>query len=352
MLPGEDGAALAKLLREFYRPEESYAGAFAKLFAQLFSDRGLILIDPLDPRVHRIAAPVYAKTIENREALNAELLSRDNELEREGYTAQVKVTARSALLFFTGGGVRQPITANDKKFRSGEMSWGRDELLSRIKTEPEKFSANALLRPVVQDYLFPSVACVVGPAEVSYFAQSEVLYRWLLGRMPALLPRAGFTIVDPKGQRLLEEYGLQVEDAWRGPQWVRRHIQSANLPKPISHKFEKDARQIERVLDKWSATLTKVDSTLLPAVETTKKKIAFQIDKLRQKAGQAFDRKSGVLVAHEDFLDNLLYPRKALQSRELSFLPFLARWGQSGLHALEGHISIKSLGQHFIVPIP
>ncbi|HUI76238.1 MAG TPA: bacillithiol biosynthesis cysteine-adding enzyme BshC [Candidatus Acidoferrum sp.] len=352
MLPGAEGAALAKLLREFYRPEESYAGAFGKLFAQIFADYGLILIDPLDARVHRIASPVYVKAIENREALNAELLNRDNELEREGYAAQVKVTARSALLFFTGGGVRQPITANDKKFRSGEMSWGRDELLARIKAEPEKFSANALLRPVVQDYLFPTVACVVGPAEVSYFAQSEVLYRGILGRMPALLPRAGFTIVDPKGQRLLEEYGLQVEDVWKGPQWVRRHIHSANLPKPIAKQFEKDAKQIDKVLDKWASTLTKVDPTLLPAVETTKKKVAFQVDKLRQKAGHAFDRKTGVLAAHEDFLNNLLYPRKALQSRDLNFLPFLARWGFSGLRDLENHTSIKSLGQHFIVPIP
>jgi bacillithiol synthase len=352
MLTGEEGAILARLLREAYVPEATYGRAFAKVFARLFAAQGLILLDPLDPGVHRLASTVYARAIEGRESLHAELLHRGKELEREGYSTQVKVTSRSSLLFFTGGGIRQAINVSDKKFRSGEMAWSRDELLTRIRVEPEKFSANALLRPVVQDFLFPTAACVVGPSEISYYAQSEVLYRGILGRMPALVPRADFTLVDPKGQRLLEEYGLQVEDVWSGPQSLCRRLQSANLPRPLAKQFEKDTKQISKVLEKWKEALAKVDPTLQPAVETSGRKIAFQVDKLRQKAGKAFDRKSGILASHEDFLSHLMYPNKALQSRDLNLLPFLARFGSSGLKDLGDCISFKSMGKHFIVPVP
>jgi len=54
----------------------------------------------------------------------------------------------------------------------------------------------------------------------------------------------------------------------------------------------------------------------------------------------------------EQFLENLLYPQKGLQSRDLCFLPFLSRWGAAGLQELENHASAKKPGIHFLVPIP
>src|SRR5204863_3977487 len=141
--------------------------------------------------------------IEQRDSLEKELLARGEALEKAGYAAQVKVTSKSTALFHISRDGRQAITSNAGKFESGQKSWTKAELLSAIQREPESFSPNALLRPVVQDYLLPSVADVAGPAEISYFAQSETLYRNLLGRMPVMLPRAGFTLVDTKAQRLL-----------------------------------------------------------------------------------------------------------------------------------------------------
>lgn len=352
LLEGQDGGALAKLLREAYQPHDTYGGSFAKLFSRLLSEFGLILLDPLDPELHRIASPVYTQAAERRDEFTQQLLSRGKELAAAGYPAQVKVTSRSTLLFFLGGGIRQAITAGDKSFRAGELSWSKEELLSRINAEPQNFSPNALLRPVVQDYLLPSAVYVGGPAEVSYCAQSELLYRQILGRAPALFPRAGFTLVDPKGQRLLERYRLQIENVWAGAQSLRRKLQEANLPKPLAKQFARDAKQMEKLLEKWRSSIGKVDPTLEPAVNTARRKIEFQTRKLLQKAGQAMDHKSGVLASHEEFLANLLYPRKTLQSRELNFLPFLARWGTQGLRDLEKHASSKHLGQHFVVPIP
>src|SRR5258707_1332474 len=230
LLAKQGSDLLAQYLIESYRPEETYGSAFGKLFARLFAQHGLILMDPLDTGLHKVAAPLFQHALAERDALNEKLLQRGKDLDRAGFDAQVKVTSRSTLLFHLAGGVRQVITASTGKFQAGEKTWARDELVHMTHTEPENFSPNALFRPVVQDYLLPTAAYIAGPAEISYFAQSEVVYRHLLGRMPVMLPRAGFTLVDAKAKKLLRRYGLSVEDAWAGSQGLRHKMERQSVP--------------------------------------------------------------------------------------------------------------------------
>jgi bacillithiol biosynthesis cysteine-adding enzyme BshC len=198
LLVKQGSVLLAQFLKESYNRGETYGSAFAKLFARLFSQQGLILLDPLDPGFHRIAAPIYRQAIEERDALNEKLLKRGKELEAAGFSVQVKVTAKSTLLFYMGNqcgdkgqtsdGVRKPIvTTGTGKFQAGERHWATAELLKTIESTPEDFSPSALLRAVVQDYLLPTVAYIGGAAEIAYFAQSEVVYKNVLGRMPVIL---------------------------------------------------------------------------------------------------------------------------------------------------------------------
>jgi uncharacterized protein YllA (UPF0747 family) len=201
LLSGPASETISQILQESYRAGETYGGAFGKLFAQLFAEQGLILLDPLDARLHRIAAPLYKKAIEHRDELNEKLLERGKELESAGYDVQVKVTAKSTLLFTIRDDVRQPVVASNSHFTSGGATWTREEVLRLADSSPETFSANALFRPVVQDYLLPTAAYLGGPAEIAYFAQSSVIYEHVLGRMPVILPRAGFTILDAKAEK-------------------------------------------------------------------------------------------------------------------------------------------------------
>jgi bacillithiol biosynthesis cysteine-adding enzyme BshC len=352
LLSNQGSDLLAQFLTESYRPRETYGSAFGKLFARLFAQQGLIVMDPLDPGLHRVAAPLYQHALAERDALNEKLLQRGKELDRAGYDAQVKVTSRSTLLFYMGGEARQVVTASADKFQAGEKSWTRDELVHLTHTEPDKFSPNALLRSVVQDYLLPTTAYVGGPAEISYFAQSEVVYRHLLGRMPVMLPRSGFTLVDAKAAKLLCKYNLTVEDVWAGSQDLRHKMEGASVPMALAKSFEKDQKQIQKMLMRLGKQIAKLDPTLRDTVERTQKRIDFHLEKLRRKAGKAQDRKSGLISSHEQYLESLLHPHKALQSRELCLLPFLARWGAGGLSELQKLSTGKKIGHHFILQLP
>lgn len=351
-LSGPGSELVAEALLQSYRPEETYGSAFGKLFAKLFAEQGLILLDPLDSRLHQIAAPLYKKALEQRDALNEALLARGTELERAGFEAQVKVTAKSTLLFSLREGVRQAITASNGQFKSGDTAWTREEALRLTEAEPETFSPNALFRPVVQDFLLPTAAYLGGPAEISYYAQSEVIYRELLGRMPVLLPRAGFTILDTKAEKLLQRYGLCIENFWAGPQELRRKMEAASVPETLAKNFDLNKAQVEATLASLGEQIEKLDFTLVGAVNTARKKIEFQLEKLRRKTGRALDERNRILSEHEHFLENLVYPNKALQSRELCFLPFLARWGAEGLRELQKLSGSETLREHRIVRIP
>ena len=370
LLTGPGSESIAKILKESYGPEETYGSAFGKLFARVFVEHGLILLDPLDARLHRIAGPVYRKALADRDALSEALLERGKALEAAGFDPQVKVTAGSTLLFQMKNGVRQPMgfspAANGNvphsgsadagsgaggAFYSGDASWTREAALRLAEEAPENLSPNALLRPVVQDYLLPTVAFSAGSAEISYLAQSEVVYRHVLGRMPVLLPRADFTVLDAKADKLLQKYHLCIENVWAGPQELRKQMEAVSLPKQLAQDFDQKKALIETTLTELGADIQKLDGTLAGAVTTTREKMTFQLDKLREKTGRALDERAGLIAEHVEFLENLLYPGKVLQSRELSFLPFLAQWGAEGLKELRDLAGSANLKEHRIARI-
>jgi bacillithiol biosynthesis cysteine-adding enzyme BshC len=352
MLGSDGGTELAAILHECYQARETYGSAFGKLFARLLKHAGLILLDPLDLRLHRLAAPLLTRAVEERDAIDEALLQRDKRLEQAGYAPQVKVTSRSTVLFHISRDGRQAISDSGGKFESANRTWSKQDLLDAVDSEPENFSPNALFRPVVQDFLLPTVSYIAGPAEISYFAQSEVLYRQLLGRMPVMLPRPGFTLLDAKAQRLLKQYGIEVEHVWEGPQELGKHMSAASIPENLSALLRENGAEIQKRLRQWSDAVAVLDPTIRTAVETAQNKIEYQTEKLQQMIGRALDRKSGILASHQEFLSNLMYPNKALQSRELCFLPFAARWGQTGFEEIERHSGLKNAGTHFVIPIP
>ena len=103
-----------------------------------------------------------------------------------------------------------------------------------MASSPQDFSANVLLRPVIQDYLLPTLAYTGGSAEVAYFAQVAVVYEGLLGRVTPIVPRFSATIVEAKPKGLLERYGLRLPDLFHGPETLREQMASRTLPQGVA----------------------------------------------------------------------------------------------------------------------
>src|SRR6202050_2008168 len=326
-LIGSGATEIKKILQESYTSAETFGSAFAKMMARVLAGRGLILLDPRDPRLHRIAAPVLARAIQESAELREALAERGKALGKAGFHVQVKVPGEGTLLFMQQDGRREAIRASGEKLKVGKKFYTRADLLQKLEAEPELFTPSALLRPVVQDALLPTAAYVAGPAEVAYYAQTEVLYRRISGRMPAILPRASFTIVEPHVKRLLQRYKMGLRDIFEGRQAVRAALAKGSLPSGMGRRFAADERDLRRSLEKYRGPLGKLDKTLVGALETAQRKMVYQMTRLKIKAGRAEGFRKGVIERHERILMESLLPEKALQEREICLLPIVARYG-------------------------
>ena len=317
----------AAFLRECYRAGETLGDAFAKLFSRLFQHSGVILIDASDPELHATAESVYRAAAVAASDLDDALLARNRELEAAGYHAQVKVTPSSTLLFSLKDGRRVPVHRANGKFTLADEKLGQEELLRRISERPEEFSANVLLRPVVEDYLLPTLAYVGGPAEIAYFAQAAVVYEELLGRVTPILPRLSATLVEPRIKRLLERYELSPAETFRDPEHLRLLIAERALPGDINQSFNAATQSVETSLEAIRMPLERLDPTLIEAAERASSKIRYQLDRLRERAARAELRRSEETAAHAASLGNSLYPGKELQERVIGAMSFLGRYG-------------------------
>jgi bacillithiol synthase len=329
------------LLRQCYRPGESLGSAFARFYAQVFAEWGVILLDASDPELARVAEPIYRASIERAEELSSALLERGKRLEATGYHQQVKVTESSVLLFTAVNGVRTPLqrrgTGPKSEFLIDDHEkLSEADLLARMSAHPEHFSPNVLLRPIVQDYLLPTLAYTGGSAEAAYFSQAGVVYEILAGRVTPIVPRFSATIVEPKIQRLLEKHGIAVTDVFNGPEVLRRELAAHSLPEDLQAAFENAKQAFDSTFSTLKNKLGKLDRTLVDAAETSCSKMQHQLEKLFSQAARAEAQKGELVSRHSDILSHALYPEKGLQERGIGGIYFFARYGSELLHQLYG----------------
>jgi bacillithiol biosynthesis cysteine-adding enzyme BshC len=323
---------VTKWLAETYRPGESFGSAFARLFARLFGEWGIILLDPMDKEIHVLAKGLLRTAIERAPEIDEALLARGTGLEMAGYHQQVKVTPATTLLFEIKNGARTVVRrkgngTNGGDFVVGHESVSAHQLLDRIEQEPENFNPNVLFRPVVQDYLLPTLSYVGGAAEVAYFAQVGVVYEKLLGRITPVLPRFSATLVETKAERLLTRYDLSLPDLFQGPEKVRETIAAKSLPADLQARFSEAYASVEHAITGLRDSVGKLDTTLLSSTDRARMSMWYQVNSLQRRAARAELLRNEVIARHADTLSNSLYPNKALQEREFGGVCFVARYG-------------------------
>jgi bacillithiol synthase len=334
MMEGPARNEVLQALADCYRPGETYSSAFGKLMARIFAGTGLILLDPVSVELHRLAEPVYRAALEQHGSLTKELVERGAALEQAGYHAQVKVGGENTLLFVDVEGERVPLRARDGGFVLGQRTLSAAEASRLLAETPEAFSPNALLRPVVQDSLLPTAAYVGGPAEIAYFAQASVVYGRVLGRMPVIMPRASFTLVEARVARYLRKYGVEMGDVFRGQVYLRTKMEQGLLPAELTQRLGDSEKALREMLAGLREPIARLDATLVGALETAENKILYQFGNLAGKAAHAVAQRSAVLDGHERELLGSLYPLGALQERSLCFLAGLAGQGMGLLEEL------------------
>jgi len=313
------------IVDQAYSSGATMGSGFRALLKVLLAKLDLIYLDPLDPAVRKIGAPFLAKALGAVPELKAQFLARNRELADAGYHAQVHVDAKTSLFFLLDEGERATLRRKDSAYA---------ELVPRA----EQVSPNALLRPVWQDYLLPTVAYVGGPAELAYLAQSQVAYHLLLGRMPVAMARSGFTILDGRSRKLLERYRLTIPQVMTHEGGLKERIAQVLVPESVGRSLSSATAEVTRQLDRLKVDLEMVDATLAAAVGKSRAKILYQLDKIGKKTARETLRRDERASADARYLAAMLYPHRHPQERFYSILPFLAQHGLDLIDRLSGAV--------------
>jgi bacillithiol biosynthesis cysteine-adding enzyme BshC len=342
-LPFADDAVA--MVERAWRPGETMGSAFALFIKELFAPWGLLLIDPMEPSLREIAAPLMRAAVERMPELVDALVVRSKDLVARGYHAQVLVDKTTSLAFLLEEGQRLALRRSNGDFTGSVGKLSMRELADRAAD----LSPNALLRPVVQDYLLPTAAYIGGPAELAYLAQSQVLYRKLLDRQPAAFPRACFTLIDERSHKRMVRYGLNSTNLFAGEHSLHDAIAARLVPQKLRARLDQTKTAFSNALDALKGDLDQFDITLAGALDTSRRKIEYQVGKIARKTATQIMSRDEQAIRDARSLNGLVFPEKHLQERLYSVVPFIAKFGPGLIDELYSAVRIECPDHQFVV---
>jgi bacillithiol biosynthesis cysteine-adding enzyme BshC len=340
---------LLNQLRAAYRPGASVADAFGRWLETVLGPHGLVVFDSSDPAAKPLGRRVFMHEL-THPGKTAELASTTGEaLITAGYHAQVTPHDGAVSLFYLNGG-REGIRFSGDRVTIGDRETTLNALLEEASASPHHFSPNVLLRPIVQDSLFPTICYVAGPNELAYLGQLREVYRHFDVPMPLMYQRATATIADSATMRFLNKYQLPLEALQPQGEAVLNQLLEDQLPPSVEQSITQAAHVIEERMAAVAAAVPQIDPTLEGTAKSTLGRMQHDLQTLHNKVIQAAKRRDETLRRQFQRAQTLTFPNGHPQERELGFVWFTNRYGPALVDRLLEDLPLE-MGHHWVLTI-
>jgi bacillithiol biosynthesis cysteine-adding enzyme BshC len=336
-------------LREAYRPGTGMADAFGRWLETALGPRGLIVYDAADPAAKPLAARVFAREIEHAGETSRLAAETGQALDARGYHAQVTPHGDGVSLFHLNH-LRESIRRSGDEFLVGDRTASRAELLDAARQHPERFSPNVLLRPLVQDTLFPTACYVAGPNELAYLAQLGRAYNAFGVPMPLIYQRATATIVDANAMKFLTRHEFPLEALRARDEAALNELLQSQLPPTVEASLQDAVRAVDERMGELAKEVTQLDATLEGATRSTLSRMQDDLKKLHGKIIQAAKRKNETLRRQYHHAQAQAFPGGHPQEREIGCVYFLNKYGSTLADRLSDELTLD-MGTHWVVTI-
>lgn len=325
----EHKAEILELLRDSCKVETSLSDGFAALLSRLLRGTGMVLIDPTDPDLKTLMSPVFVAEISNPLRTTRSVLEAGANLASAGFSPQLTRADDAMNLFFYKDHQRAAMSYSDGMIRAqhADLQMSVDDAVQLVQDSPESFSHNVITRPIVQDSLFPALAYVGGPSEIGYYAQLIDVYNQFNLPFPIVYPRSSMTIVESRVRRVIDKYGLNVEDFFGNIHQVIGQRMQEEIPVELTDTFRETSECIAGFYGRLTKQVGHIDITLRKVAEGAQRKAEFELSKLQDKTLQAVKRSHKTMRQQIDRSEVQLYPRNQLQERVYTIWPFINSHG-------------------------
>ncbi len=339
-------------LSSFYRQGEKLGDAFAKLYSLQFGRDGLILFDAENALCKQAVSPLLDRILESGDKLNETLEATTRKVTESGYQPQIQPQNDRLQLFLKEDEVRIPLDSRGTILyeEKQKKKLGIERLRSIAREEPGNLLPKVSLRPIMQDYLFPTAAYLAGPSEIAYFAQLKPLYDCLDVKMPAIVPRLSMTLLDNRTGKLLEKYKLTLKELHRGPSELINQRLESDPSSDIVGLFAEARKKWEELNAQLSHGMIQIDPTLEHTVEKTMIRWQQGLNVLEEKARASLSEKNKTLVSQIQKCCQQLAPSGVFQERRYSLPYYLARYGRSFCESIRSQARID-LFEHQMITL-
>jgi bacillithiol biosynthesis cysteine-adding enzyme BshC len=311
---------------------------------------GLVVYDSSEPETKALAATLFTRELESPHTTTRLAAEQGQALLEQGYHSQV-VPHEDNVALFKLDGIRQTLHFRGGAFVVGDATVvPAPDLVEESRQHPERFSPNVLLRPVVQDTLFPTVCYVAGPNELAYLAQLRPIYTRFGVPEPLMVPRASVTLLDSAAAKFLAKYQLPLEALQPDNEAALNHLLEHQLPKSVEQALEDVSRAVEAGMAHLVDAVPLIDPTLADAAKSSLGRMQHDLRKLHEKIIHAAKRRDETLRRQFARTRAQAFPESHPQERSIGFVYFLNRYGSALVDRLHDDLPVD-IGSHWVLTI-
>lgn len=305
----------------------SFSRMFSSLVVELFSSRGLIIIDPSLSSIRKLSLDLVQKDLQLYHQAGLLAQKKGNILTNMGYHSQINPNPESLNFFLAQDGQREKVTVEKNCYKAGHKSYTREEFMAMIAKDNFRLSYNVMLRPMIQDTLFPVLATVCGPGEVSYFAQLKEVYELYGCEIPVIYPRFSATLVEKSVKKIKDKYGLGYQQFWQPAPILIKDIAARLMQQDISGLVSGLRQEITGSIENCQKSLDASLMDISSSFDRIKRNMEKETSVLEQKLFNQYKKQNQQLVQGIEKARQRLLPQGELQERKISMAGYLNKYG-------------------------
>ena len=313
-------------LRCAYVPGRGLVESFAIWLERILGDLGLVVFDASDPAAKPLATKLFEREITSAGTATSLARAAGKELTEAGFHAQVEPHPDTLALLLLDG-TRRGIRKDGDQLRVGGEPLEQRALLDRLRKDAACLGPNVLLRPIVQDHLFPTVCYVAGPNELAYLAQLKGLYEHFEVPMPLIAPRFSGTLVDAAVLKFLRRHDVTLEALQPQDESELNRLLWAQVPATLGEALKATKDTVQERMRSLAAIVTNLDPTLTGAARTTLSRMERDLEHFRSKVVQAAKRRDQTLRRQFARAQAQTFPKGVPQERSVGMVYFLNNYG-------------------------
>lgn len=325
---------LLQFAKEQIKRSSSFIDLFANIIMELFKHDGLLIIDSGNPDFRRLQTEFFIEQIEHHDAITFSLLEQQKEIAKEGFPVTIEASERSANLFFYHKKHNERILLEyDREMerfvgKSGTVSFSKQDLVELVTENPTVLSNNVVTRPIMQEWLFPTIAFIGGPGEISYWAELKRVFEHFHIKMPPIVPRLNITFLDRSIETDLKELSVNLSHALQyGTDDAREQFLESIRDKEIAELFTASKELLVKQYRLIEAKTVEVDRGLLPLLKKNEAYLLKEMGFMQTKLEEAVKLKYDVIFNKFHRIDLALRPDGFPQERVWNIFYYLNQYG-------------------------